>query len=146
MMYIGKYDYGFGNELVPYVQQHITTVMCVSGLVIVSVLILYLLVLAISGKKADHIWQSLSQAAVAVGTIFALFSLAIFNEMTISLILILAVIIIGIPLCLIGIHLDNKNLEEQERIARFKRRRATRRWIEANWEEDEFYGIHSLLD
>ena len=103
-MFIASYDYGYGNELVPYLKELNSTVL---ASVILGFILIWILYLGISALKNEHVrvYTSVGYLALACLVITGLFGYT-FWDASIASIVLIGGIVIGIELCILGDTLD----------------------------------------
>lgn len=120
-MFIASYDYGYGNELVPYLKELNSTVW---ASVILGLILIWIIYLGISALKGENVrvYTSVGYLALACLVITGLFGYT-FWDVSIASIVLIGGIIIGIELCVLGDELDNYREMLDEREERRERRK-----------------------
>ena len=128
-LFIATYDYGRGNELVPYIKSEMETVLV---LICVTVVLIWAISIAIKLLKSYEevrFYRSFFTVFMICGAFVSYFSIPIWGNMTLSMALIIIDVVGGTIACVFGEILDDKFQEKQERKARFRRQRQIRRYI-----------------
>ena len=125
-MFIASYDYGYGNELVPYLKELNSTIW---ASVILGLILIWIIYLGISALKSEkvRIYTSFGYLVLVCLVITGLFGY-IFWDVSIASIVLIGGIIIGIELSILGDELDNYREMLDEREERKKRRKMIREY------------------
>lgn len=125
-LFIASYDYGYGNELVPYLKELNNTVWASVILGLILIWIIYLGISALKSEKA-RIYTSFGYLVLVCLVITGLFGY-IFWDVSIASIVLIGGIIIGIELSILGDELDNYREMLDEREERKQRRKKIREY------------------
>ena len=125
-LFIASYDYGYGNELVPYLKELNTTVWACVILGFILVWVAYLGISALKNENA-RVYTSVGYLALACLVVTGLFGY-IFWDVSIASIVLIGGIIIGIELSILGDELDNYREKLDEREERKRRRQMIREY------------------
>ncbi len=128
-LFFSRFDYGYGNEWVPYIKSEVTTTMMLVCLVIVLVWATTLTIRMIKGEIIKRIWRNTAIVLMICGLIMSFFSMILIDNTTLPTIFILSTIVGGIICSIVGEMLDDAYVEELERKARWKRRRQIRKYL-----------------
>lgn len=125
-LFIAKYDFGLGNEWVTYLKEQTITVYAVCALLIIMV---WIISMAVAGQKDEEpkIFTKLGYLILAELVIASLFGYTMWQVYFAGIFTIFS-IISGIGFCIIGINIDAKIEEEEERHRRFRRQRMIRKY------------------
>lgn len=125
-MFIASYDYGYGNELVPYLKELNSTIW---ASVILGLILIWIIYLGISALKSEkvRIYTSFGYLVLVCLVITGLFGY-IFWDVSIASIVLIGGIIIGIELSILGDELDNYREMLDEREERKQRRKMIREY------------------
>lgn len=125
-LFFASYDYGYGNELIPYLKELNSTVWAV---VILSFILIWIAYLGISTLKNENIrvYTSFGYLILACLVITGFFGYT-FWDVSIASIVLIGGIIIGIELCILGDTLDDYREMLDEREERKHRRKLIREY------------------
>ena len=125
-LFIASYDYGYGNELVPYLKELNSTIW---ASVILGLILIWIFYLGISALKNENsrVYTSVGYLALACLFLTGLFGYT-FWETSIASIVLIGGIVIGIELCILGDTLDDYREMLDEREERKHRRKLIREY------------------
>lgn len=138
-LFIAKYDYGFGNELVPYLREEMTTVWTSA---LIAMVLIWLVSLIIASQKKEHMRVYISCGYLALASLVTtgLFGYCLWDTNIASVFMICAVIT-GIVICIVCDALDDiveEDFEKEEREYRSWQIEEYKKWLlEEGGEEDE---------
>ena len=125
-LFFATYDYGYGNELIPYLNEQAKTVW---ACIILGFIMIWILSMVAASFKDEvtRVYTSFGYLALACLAITGFFGFC-FWDTAIATIVLVGGIIIGIELCILGDTLDDYREELDEREERKYRRKLIREY------------------
>lgn len=125
-LFITVYDYGYGNELVPYFKSQAETVLTLVCLAVIVLWAASIIIKMLQKQEVRHLWRSLAVTLMVCGFIASFFSIMLIGSPTATLLFFFVDITSGITFSVLGELMDDAHWEEVERHARFRRQRQIR--------------------
>ena len=126
-LFIASYDYGHGNELIPYLNQQMISVYAALAL---AVIFIWIISMGVTSYKNDppRVFTKFGYMILAELVLTSLFGFSVW-EISFAGIFAIASIVFGICCCILGEHIDHELEAEDERHKRFRRQRQIRQYI-----------------
>ena len=128
-LFFSNFDYGYGNELVPYIKSEMKTTLIFICVAIVTIWAVPMAIKLLKNYEEVRFYRSFFTMLMVCGAVVAYFSIAIWDNTALTMFLMTTDIVGGTIACVIGELLDDKYQMEQERKARFRRRREIRKYM-----------------